>query len=114
MNEIILKILFNLERSEAAYKLYAADKKYYQALRIYKANQSIYSLLISNSHLWMDNKEIVINYLFHLEDWFEQFEQEVRSKKPTFSSHFIFSRHNGSPAYPAGIYDSIKNMHQSK
>lgn len=110
MNEIIQKILFNMERSEAAYKLYVPGKKYYQALRIYKANQTIYSLLITHSHLLNDIKEMVMTYLFHLEDWFEQFEEEVRNKKPNLNSHFVFNRLEESPAFPVGIYESIKSI----
>lgn len=112
MNEIIQKILFNMERSEAAYKLYVPGKKYYQALRIYKANQTIYSLLITHSHLLNDIKEMVMTYLFHLEDWFEQFEQEVRIKQPRLNTHFVFKRLESSPAFPLGIYESIKSIRQ--
>ena len=111
MNEIIQKILFNLERSETAYKLYAPGKKYYQALRIYKANQTIYALLIANTHLWTDIKEIMMKYLFHLEDWFEQFEEEVRIKKPNLDSTFSFRRFEDSSPFPAGIYESIKSLY---
>lgn len=110
MNEIIQKILFNLDRSKTAYTLYVPGKKYYQALRIYKANQSIYALLLSHAYLWQDTKEIMLTYLFHLEDWFEQFEEEVRSKKPNLNSHFVFNRLEESPAFPVGIYESIKSI----
>lgn len=111
MNEIIEKILFNLERSSTAYKLYNSGNKYYQALRIYKANQTIYTLLISHTHLWQDINEIMITYLFHLEDWFEQFDEEVSNKKPNLNSHFVFMRLEDSPAYPAGINETIKSLH---
>jgi hypothetical protein len=109
MQTIIRQILFHLDRSMAAYKLYASEKKYYQALRIYKANKDVYFLLTNHADLWKESETLVIEYLFHLEDWFEQFDELVRTKNPALENEFIFTRLEGSPAFPSGIYQAIKN-----
>lgn len=94
MNNLILKLA--IDRSEKAYKLYLSNKLYFQALRIYKANQIVYRLLqdyqlICNS----DEQEYVCNYIFHLEDWMLQFKHaELKVKNPT--EVFIFERWEGA------------------
>ena len=108
MNETIKNILFHIKRSQLAYDFYKKEKKLYQALRIYKANQAIYTLLIENGHLWKhvpDNS--IIEYIFHLEDWFEQFDHLASSVKFNLEDEFVFNRFEHSPPFSNKIIDLI-------
>jgi len=80
-----------IDPSQTAYKLYLVDKKYYQALRIRKANKNVYELLeFFLYECGEDEVEIVQNYLFHLEDWFNQFESECIGVG--LNDDFVFTR----------------------
>jgi len=103
---IINKLLRALERSEKAYSLYLQDKKYFQALRIFNANKIIYELL--NEYIFIcdkDNVSETIEYIFHLEDWFNQFESE---KSHGLYSVFVFQRLEGSIAFPKKFKNSLQ------
>jgi hypothetical protein len=94
------KILRAIIRSENAYYFYSQDKKYFQALRIYYANQIIYKLL--NEYIYECEEiqmEQVTEYLFHLEDWFAQFEKEM-IKIDNLNQEFVFYRFDNSIAFP--------------
>ncbi len=111
MEEKINAIIFHIERAQEAYQLYLQGRKYYQALRIYKANQNIYFLINENAHFWIHaDKSAIINFLFHLEDWFEQFNLLVTLKSPELKDEFIFDRFENSPAFPKNIIDIIRNV----
>ena len=96
-------------RSEKAYELYAKEKLFFQALRIYKANEIVYKLLqeyqLSCSKEELDN---ICLFIYHLEDWMLQFEtskQEIKFLNDTF----VFERWNGAIPYPKEfINESIK------
>jgi DNA modification methylase len=111
MQQIIRKIHFHIKRSQLAYNLYQEHRKFYQALRIYKANKAIYLLLIENGDLWNnvpDNS--VIEYIFHLEDWFEQFDYLVASSVINLDDEFLFNRFEHSPPFSGKIMDVISNL----
>lgn len=98
----------NILRSQRAYELYKENRKFLCALRIYKSNKRIYQLL--EKLLCTLDEEIkndVINYIFHLEDWFEQFECERELKKPKLADDFVFERYEFSIPYPI---DFLKNI----
>jgi len=103
------KIKITLLRTNQAYKLYARNKKYYQAKRIYKANKKLYKLL--NEFLFEEtsNKEETLNFIFHLEDWFEQFKEQEKllGDSLTLDSEFVFLRKKESPSFPL---DYKKNL----
>jgi hypothetical protein len=106
--DILSNLLFHIERSQKAYEYYLKDKRYYQALRIFRANEKIYSLITDNAYLWDEEiKELIYQYIFHLEDWFEQF-RFLEKKQPDLTDAFIFERLNGSPSFPKGIVDKLK------
>ncbi len=112
MQEIISRnVIFHIQRSQLAYDLYIKEKKFYQALRIYKANKSIYKLLTENGHLWnnIPGKSIT-EYIFHLEDWFEQFDRLKGSSVIDLEDEFMFSRFQESPPFSNNIIDLINNL----
>lgn len=109
MNKNIRRgLIRSIERSQAAYELYKAEKKYYQALRIKKANIRVYELLESFLLECQENEISVIqNYLFHLDDWFHQF-VELEKSNLSLESEFIFERFDSSPSFPRDIIETIK------
>jgi hypothetical protein len=100
-----------IERSELAYQLYQNDKKYFQAIRIYNANKMIYcileSILIEENSL---DKKMIINYIFHLDDWFSQFNETVASRKFALNEKFIFERIGGMFPFPKDYVLVLKNQ----
>lgn len=97
-----------IERSELAYFYYLEDKKYFQAIRIYKANTVVYELLEEYLNFCeAQNVKIVCQYLFHLEDWFNQFEMEIKDKNMQLSQEFIFQRLEKSIAYPKEFINTL-------
>lgn len=94
-------------RSQMAYKFYLNDKKYYQALRIFRANETIYYLLeeflfeCETSQL-----DEIFEYIFHLEDWFESF-KSMEKTKPALEDIFIFERLEGSPGFPGSFVENV-------
>lgn len=99
---LLSKIIFNHERSQKAYSLYCANKNYAQSLRIFRANVEIYNLIISNCEVWRQAQPI-IDYLFHLEDWFEQFKNLEKTITPKLEDKFIFERMDTSIPFPKDI-----------
>jgi len=108
--DTIKALLFHINRSQQAYQYYINDKKYYQALRILKANICIYELLTANASLWKgDMQNVIIQYIFHLEDWFEQFRQ-LEKTRPGLTDSFIFERLDGSPSFPKEIIEKLNQL----
>lgn len=111
MDKRITHLTFHLERSQKAYELYREKKYFYQALRIYKANQEIYWMLMNSADLWNDAiKDIIIEYIFHLEDWFEQFERLRDKNEPALIDVFVFNRLEDSMPFPKEVICRIKNL----
>jgi hypothetical protein len=106
---LLLKTTFNIERSQRAYSLYCVNKNYVQALRIFRANIEIYNLLISNCEVWLQPQPI-IDYLFHLEDWFEQFKNLEKNMSPKLEDEFIFERIDTSIPFPKDILKNLKKL----
>ncbi len=102
------KLIRAIYRSELAYANYCDQKLFFQAFRIYKANKRIY-LLLEEYLLDCPNdlKQDVCIYLFHLEDWINQFEYHYTNTNPT--SVFIFERWNGGIAFPKEFVQLLKN-----
>ena len=101
-------LIFHIERSQLAYSLYVKEKKLFQALRIYKANKEIYALLTRCAYLWNDSiRSRIFEYLFHLEDWFEQFDNLRNSCSFNLDDEFVFNKLPGSISYPSAIIDII-------
>lgn len=108
--EILLKkIMFNFVRSQKAYVYYCNDRNYLQALRIFRANNEIYNLLTSNCDVWLQSLPI-IDYLFHLEDWFEQFKILENTVCPKLEDVFIFKRIDTAMEYPKDIIEHFKRI----
>ncbi|MGC4130435.1 MAG: hypothetical protein QM564_12975 [Bergeyella sp.] len=96
-----IHLLRAIQRSELAYSSYRQNTKYFQALRIYKANKIVYSLLeIFLLECNREDVEIICEYLFHLEDWFNQFDCEVQKGNIELSHNFIFERLEYSISFP--------------
>lgn len=101
------RLIRAIERSEYAFTLYSKDRLYYQALRILKANLKIYSLL--QVFLYSCDQELVkdvYDYLFHLEDWFEQF-KDLEKMNPTLEGLFVFQRLSASLPFPQNFKSLI-------
>jgi hypothetical protein len=98
------KLLRAIHRSEAAYKLYLPYKEYYLALRIKRANEIVYALLEAYLYECDSNElDLIHQYLFHLEDWFHQFEA-LENKGLGLESEFVFNRLTNSPEFPKSIF----------
>ncbi len=107
MISTINKLQTAIERSQAAYNFYVSEKKYFQALRIKSANLNVYEIL--EAYLYEcdeDEKDAVQKYIFHLEDWFNQFE-ELERVGPELESEFVFERFKNSPEYPKIFVNKI-------
>lgn len=110
--ETFKALLFHINRSQQAYQYYINDKKYYQALRIRNANLDIYELLTTKASLWeRDMQNIIIQYIFHLEDWFEQFSL-LEKTNPGLTDSFIFERLDGSLPFPKEIIEKINQLYK--
>lgn len=105
-----IKLIKSIDRSEFAYKLYSETKMFYQAQRIYKANKLIYSQLQKYFHKCENhNNESILNYIFHLEDWFTQFELLEKINQPNLEDIFIFERLKKSIPYPVTFKEFLKS-----
>lgn len=94
-------------RSERAYQLYSQEKLFFQAIRIYKANEIIYNKLQEYQLFCpLEEQENVCNYIFHLEDWMVQFEYS-KQKINNPNESFIFDRWYGAISFPK---DFINNL----
>lgn len=93
-----------IQRSERAYQDYLTHRMYFQALRIHNANKKVYELL--DLYLYEangDEVELLCDYLFHLEDWFHQFESESSKEGLTLESKFAFEKLLYSKSFPSEI-----------
>jgi len=96
-----------IARSQKAYELYSTQGRlFFQAKRIYEANKIVYRLL--NEYLFEEGilVEDTFNYLYHLEDWFVQFEYFDKAVKHP-SEIFIFERWKGGLAFPKAFVKNI-------
>jgi hypothetical protein len=98
-----------IERSENAYEAYRKQQLYFQAIRIYQANIQLYGLLEDYLLECEDTEqEAVCEYLFHLEDWMNQF-KAYEEKNPAYTSSFIFDRWEGAIAFPKQFVEKLKS-----
>ncbi|WP_298999901.1 hypothetical protein [uncultured Tenacibaculum sp.] len=105
--EIISKIKVLKERSEFAYKEYLKNKKYYQAKRIYSANKELIILLKEFQFLCDDNiLADVYRCIFHLEDWFLQFEKSEKEIE-SLDEDFVFVRLEHSFQFPSEFFNKL-------
>ena len=110
MENVKQKLLIAIKRSNRAYMYYLEDQKYFQAKRIFKANEVVYELL--NGYLFEieDNShKDIIDFIFHLEDWFEQFKEHEFLLKETLNldTVFVFKRKEKSPAFPSNFINEL-------
>lgn len=108
--EIISKIKVLKSRSEFAYQEYLKNKKYYQAKRIYSANIELMALLKEFQFL-CDNTILVdlYRYIFHLEDWFLQFEKLERGIH-NLDEDFVFTRLEYSFQFPSEFFNKLNEL----
>ena len=97
-------------RSTSAYNLYREDRMYYQALRIFSANKKTYKLLVQYSY---DCDEAILkevhNYIFHLEDWFNQF-NKYANNTIELETEFVFERLKNSIPFPSDFINKINSL----
>lgn len=101
------KLIRAIRRSEKAYELYKDGMCYFQALRILKANKKIYFLL-EEFIFECEEKDLekVFLYIYHLEDWFENFEH-AQDKQPGLGDLFVFERFAQSPPFPKNFIEEV-------
>ena len=102
-------LINNIKRSELAYCNYKLHPNYHHALRIYYANKKIYKQL--NRLLEVDSLDEkylidIFNYLFHLEDWFFQFNL-LENKTIQPQDEFIFEPFIYSISYPKNFMELL-------
>lgn len=104
------KIIRSMLRSTSAYNLYREDKMYYQALRIFSANKKTYKLLVQYSYDCDEAKlKEVHNYIFHLEDWFNQFNKHANNSIE-LEAEFVFERLKNSIPFPSDFINKINSL----
>lgn len=104
------KIIRSIGRSTIAYDLYKKDKMYYQALRIFKANKKIYKLLVQYSYCCDESTvEEVYRFIFHLEDWFEQF-NKFTTNSIQLEDVFVFERLKNSIPFPSDFINKLHSL----
>jgi hypothetical protein len=104
------KIIRSIGRSTTAYNLYKNDKMYYQALRIFKANKKIYKLLVQYSYSCDESiVENIYHYIFHLEDWFEQF-NKFAADTIQLEDVFVFERLKNSIPFPSDFINKLNSL----
>jgi hypothetical protein len=105
------KLTQAIERSELAYQLYIKEKKFFQAIRIYNSNKLIYSILesILIEEISLDKKTI-INFIFHLDDWFSQFDKTLEYQSIELNDTFVFERIEGMFPFPKDFVIILKNQ----
>ncbi|RNC88181.1 MAG: hypothetical protein ED556_03070 [Winogradskyella sp.] len=110
MNEYEKNLEICINRCNYAYELYKVNKKYYQAKRIFKANKRLYVLLEEYLYINTQAFQEIIEFIFHLEDWFEQFSELEKSLGNTLqlNSEFVFERLDESPEFPKNFLIQIK------
>ena len=109
MKNLQFKLNVAMQRSKLAYDLYLVDKKYFQAKRIHKSNIELYEILSKIIYRKdIENRDMLFDFLFHLEDWLEQFEEHKNTILDiSLNSEFVFSRLENSPTFPK---DFLKNF----
>jgi len=104
------EILRAIMRSESAYAYYIDQKRYHQALRIYRANKMLYNLLsMYSSNCSEELLQPVFDYIFHLEDWFEQF-KSLKKSNPGLEDTFVFEKLEYGISYPKDFKQLIKTI----
>ena len=107
MSERYTEFFQAIKRSQAAYDLYLKSKTYYQANRIYKANKQLYSMA-EKLYLVDDvGRKGFKELIFHLDDWFLQYEEHVRQLQPKLDDVFVFERIDGMFPHPTTFINNI-------
>ena len=102
-------LINNMQRAEVAYQKYKICPNYHHAKHIYHANKTIYEelnkLLSQPANFSYDIKQ-VIDYIFHLEDWFLQFEK-LEGSIEDLEQEFIFMPFKSFISFPQNFKESI-------
>lgn len=102
-------LINNMQRAEVAYQNYKISPSYHHAKHIYHANKMIYEelnrLLSQPANFSYDIRQI-IEYLFHLEDWFLQFEK-LENSIEDLEQEFIFMPFKNFISFPQYFKNSI-------
>lgn len=108
--EIIKKIIVLNKRSQLAYKKYLEHKTYYQAKRIYSANSELLGLLKDFQFTCEAKFQYeVFSSIFHLEDWFLQFEKLEREIR-NLDEDFVFIRLEHSFQFPSEFFNKLNEL----
>lgn len=103
------KLIHAIFRSEKAYLKYDEHQLFFQALRIYNANQALYQLLEAYQlECADDHLDDICNYIYHLEDWMNQFDQQRKTVK-LFTDRFVFLRWNHAIAFPEKFVEQLRS-----
>ncbi|MBX2827789.1 MAG: hypothetical protein KTR22_06480 [Flavobacteriaceae bacterium] len=95
-------------RSQEAYRIYVNAPSYLQALRIYNANEIIYDCLYEHyADPSNGEAEDLLTYIFHLEDWFHQFQEHEKENQPKLTDTFQFERHKDAIPFPKELINHL-------
>ena len=64
-------------------------------------------MLLEDNNL---DKKNIINFLFHLDDWFSQFTDTVESLSFELNETFVFERVEGMFPFPNDFISELKNQ----
>ncbi|GIM60946.1 Uncharacterised protein [Bergeyella zoohelcum] len=105
-NSVINILRNNFIRSTKAYSIYLRRKTYYNAKRIYNANEIVYHSLNQLLQYDLTDNELgeIINYQFHLENWFIQF-QNKEKKILSIEEEFVFEPFEDNIPFPKNFLE---------
>ncbi len=108
MSDIKEDLKRSIIRSEMAYELYLKEKLFFKANRIYLANKTVYAALQEYIKICdLGELQGILEYTYHLEDWFMQFEYE-RMKIESPNTVFSFKSWTGSISFPKLVIEKLK------
>lgn len=108
----LVELQFHLKRANRLYMLYKEHPNYRHAQTLKRANNDLAALIpkvVAEQHGASLN-ELLLELIVHLDFWFVQFEDEVKSSTPQPQSRFQFIRETHYPSYPASLLEEIENM----
>lgn len=103
------QLIHAIFRSEKAYLKYNEHQLFFQALRIYNANKALYQLLeVYQLECTEDHLDETCNYIYHLEDWMNQFDQQRKAVK-LFTDRFVFVRWDHAIPFSETFFEKLRS-----
>lgn len=104
LDEVLRSAIFELDRSERAYKAYLPEKKYLHAKALKRSNERLITLITKNSALFTGElRDCCLELIEHMDVWFDQFAQLEQDDNPSIEDPFVFKRIIETKAFPKGL-----------